>query len=69
MTYAKLNRKQAEHVRAWLCSLIDPDNLPGNFWDDLNDMGVDPRAVHDYVKQRHDRIQVDFGGPRFTLWD
>ena len=65
---SKLNRKQAEHVRAWLTSQIDPTGLPDLFWNDMAEHGIDREAARQYVQERYYRICVDFGQPQFTCW-
>ena len=63
----KLNRKQAEHVRAWLCSQIHVDSMPDSFWRDMREMGIDEDAASEYIIRHHNRIFVDMGQPQFLL--
>ena len=65
---SKLTRKQAEHVRAWLCHLICTSNLPDSFWSEMEDLGLDRDVVADYVDKRYERISIEMGQPSFTLW-
>ena len=65
---SKLNRKQAEHVRAWLCHLISSDNLPDSFWSEMEELGLDRDVVADYVEKRYERMCVEMGQPSFQLW-
>ena len=65
----KLNRKQAEHVRAWICSQIDVYSMPDSFWTDMQQLGIDEGAVSNYIARHHNRIFVDMGQPQFLLWD
>ena len=64
----KLTRKQAEHVRAWICSQIEISAMPDSFWKDMQEQGIDEDAVSEYVTQRFNRIHVDMGQPQFLLW-
>jgi len=66
---AKLTRKQAEHVRAWICSQIEISSMPDSFWKDMQEQGIDEDAVSEYVTQRFNRICVDLNQPQFLLWD
>ena len=66
---SKLTRKQAEHVRAWICSQIYVSSMPDSFWEEMQELGIDEDAVSDYITQRHNRIFIDMGQPEFLPWD
>ena len=55
---SKLTRKQAEHVRAWLCHLICTSNLPDSFWSEMEDLGLDRDVVADYVDHVRGRANL-----------